>query len=65
MNYMDKYMDEKDGCHFHELTEIDCFPPEDDRLYSSGIDDIEGGDNFADYAEWFWEVYEEEIYDAL
>ena len=47
-----------------ELTEQSFYPPLDDRVYTSGIDDIEGGDNFAEYAEYFWETYEEDIYDG-
>lgn len=46
-----------------ELTEQDFYPIEDNRLYTSGIDDIDGGDGFADYTEWFWDEYEHEIYD--
>lgn len=46
-----------------ELTERDFYPIEDNRLYESGIDDIDGGDGFEDYVEWFWEEYEHEIYD--
>lgn len=47
------------------LTEMSFYPPEDDRLYASNIDDIEGGDNFAEYAEWFWEEYGFELYDEI
>lgn len=51
---------EYDDC---ELTEQSFFPPEDPRVYTSGIDDIDGGDTFSEYAEYFWETYGHEIYD--
>lgn len=50
--------------NYHELKEQDFFPPEDPRVYTSGIDDIDGGDSFAEYAGYFWEAYEEDIYDG-
>ena len=45
-----------------ELSERDFYPPKDDRLHVSCVDDICGGDNFNDYAVLFWEAYEDEIY---
>lgn len=45
------------------LCENDFYPPEDSRLYVSGIDDIDGGDSFEDYVKYFWEMYEGDIYD--
>lgn len=48
---------------FYEISDSDFYPPEDDRLYSSGIDDVDGGDSFDEYAKWFWDEYECEIYD--
>lgn len=42
------------------LTEKDFYPPEDDRYLISGIDDIEGGDNFVDYTEYYFDTYIEE-----
>lgn len=47
------------GC----LREEDFYPPADTRLYESGVCDVEGGDDYEDYAKWFWEQYEYEIYD--
>lgn len=47
----------------YELTEEDFYPPEDKRVYRSGIKDIVGGDNFGDYAEWFYDNYEDELFD--
>lgn len=48
---------------FYELSEKDFYPPEDTRYYCSGVEDIDGGDNFADYAEYFFDTYGEEIFD--
>ena len=45
------------------LTEKDFYPPEDTRLYKSGIIDIYGGDNFSDYAKYFFNNYGKEIFD--
>lgn len=46
-----------------ELCDQSFYPPEDERLYVSGIDDVDGGDCFSEYAEWFWETYEDCIFD--
>lgn len=45
------------------LTEKDFYPPEDTRVYCSGIDDIDGGDNFSDYTKYFFNNYGKEIFD--
>lgn len=45
-----------------ELTEIDFYPPTDNRVWKSYVEDIDGGDNFADYCEYIFEVLEEENY---
>lgn len=45
------------------LTEKDFYPPEDTRLYNSCIEDIDNGDNYDDYAKWFYDNYENEIFD--
>lgn len=50
---------------FCELTEQSFYPPQDTRVYTSGIDDIEGGDSFSEYAGYFWETYGCELYDDL
>ena len=44
------------------LTDSDFYPPSDDRVWKSNIDDINGGDNFADYCEYFFELLDEENY---
>ena len=42
------------------LEENDFNQSHDDRVLESYVEDIEGGDNFADYCEYIFEVYEEE-----
>ena len=42
------------------LTEEDFYPPSDNRYLSSYVKDINGGDNFADYCEYIFELLEEE-----
>ena len=44
------------------LTERDFYPHSDDRVVESYVEDIDGGDNFADYCEYIFEMYEEEGY---
>lgn len=44
------------------LTEDDSYFPSDDRVWSSNVEDVNGGDNFADYCEYFFALLEEEEY---
>ena len=44
------------------LTEIDFYLPSDDRTWKSNVEDIEDGDNFADYCEYIYELLDEESY---
>lgn len=44
------------------LTEEDFYPPSDNRVWKSGVEDIDGGDNFAEYCEYIFEVLDEEGY---
>lgn len=44
------------------LTEESFYPPSDDRYLESYIEDIEDGDNYADYCADFFELLEEEGY---
>lgn len=46
----------------YELTEQDFYPPSDDRVLTSNVEDIEDGDNFADYCVEFFELLDEEEY---
>ena len=52
----------KQYLYYYELSEKDFYPPEDTRYYRSGVKDIEGGDNFADYAKYFFDTYGKEIF---
>lgn len=45
-----------------ELTEQDFYTTSDDRYLESYVEDIDGGDNFADYCEYIFELLEEEGY---
>lgn len=47
---------------YYYLTEIDFYPPSDDRVWGSNIEDIEGGDNFVDYCEYIFDLLDEEGY---
>ena len=49
--------------NFYELSEKDFYPPEDKRTYDSNIRDIKGGDSYDEYVKWFFETYEEELFD--
>ena len=42
------------------LTEADFYPPSDNRYLKSNVKDIVGGDNFADYCEYIFDLLEEE-----
>ena len=44
------------------LSEEDFYPPSDNRYLKSGVRDIYGGDNFADYAKYIYGLYEVEEY---
>ena len=51
---------QEENCDY--LTEEDFYPPSDERVWISCIEDIEGGDNFAEYCEYIFEFLEEEDY---
>lgn len=46
-------------CH---PTDIDFYQPSDDRVWESNVEDIDGGDNFADYCKYIFGVLAEEEY---
>lgn len=48
--------------HEDVLNERDFYPPPDDRVWESYIEDIEDGDNFADYCRYFFSICDEEEY---
>lgn len=47
---------------YNYLTEEDFYPPYDSRCLKSYVEDINGGDNFADYCGYIFKVLEEEGY---
>lgn len=57
-NEQDDFLMSDDFC----LTDSDFYPPCDDRVWRSNVEDIDGGDNFADYCEEFFELLDEEEY---
>ena len=44
------------------LEEINFYSPSDDRVWESYIEDINGGDTFADYCHDIFKLYDEEEY---
>lgn len=44
------------------LTENDISFSSDDRVWTSNVEDIEDGDNFADYCEYIFNLLDEEEY---
>ena len=44
------------------LEESDFYPPPDNRVWKSLIEDIDGGDNFADYCKDLFKLLDEEEY---
>lgn len=44
------------------LTEQDFYPPTDNRVLESYIEDIDDGDNFTDYCEYIFDLLVEEGY---
>ncbi len=52
------YLINNDFC----LTDSDFYPPSDNRVWTTNIMDIDGGDNFADYCEDFFEMLDQEEY---
>ena len=58
---MDKYGKILDN-QYDDLSEVDFYPPSDNRVLKSNIADIEGGDNYADYCKYIFKIYEEEGY---
>lgn len=63
-----KYVTEQQGKKYKHilkkhnsiLTEQDFYPPSDDRVWTSNVEDIEDGDNFADYCKEFFDMLDEE-----
>lgn len=63
MNNKYDFDDITDGQYYSRyLTEADFYPSLDNRYLKSNIEDIEGGDNFADFCRDFFELLDEEGY---
>lgn len=54
----DALLDDDSSC----LTDEEWYLSPDDRYWQSNIEDVEGGDNFADYCKYFFNLLEEEDY---
>lgn len=50
-----------DNCYLTDTYDTD-YPLFDNRTWESNVEDIYGGDNFADYCEYFFELLDEEEY---
>ena len=57
--YEDELVSNKDD---YCLKESDFYPPPDNRVWKSCVRDIRGGDNFADYCEYIFDILDEEEY---
>lgn len=57
-NELTEYLD----LHYPILTEEDFYPIQDDRIHCCGIDDVPGGDTYFKYAEEFYELYEDDLF---
>lgn len=44
------------------LSEEDFYPPEDNRVLKSYIKSINGGETFAEYSKYIFNLYEKEDY---
>ena len=44
------------------LTDSDFYPPSDNRVLKSYIEDVDEENNFADYCKYIFDIYEEEGY---
>lgn len=52
------YLMDNDFC----LTESDFYPPSDNRVWTTNVVDIDGGDNFANYCADFFGILDQEEY---
>jgi hypothetical protein len=55
-------LDNRQNKDEYVLTENDFYPPSDDRCLESYVRDIDGGDSFAEYCEYIFEICDEEGY---
>ena len=57
---VDNILDEMDAQSDDCLSERSFYTTYDNRMLKSYVEDIDGGNNFADYCEEFFELLEEE-----
>lgn len=57
-----KLLTESDFHFLNSRLEDHIYQPSDNRIWKSYVEDINGGDNFADYCEEFFELLDEENY---
>ena len=61
----DEELDEQDFCSNDIdlcLTEIAFYPPSDDRVWTSNVEDIDSEENFINYCAGFFKMLDEEEY---
>ena len=59
---IDEILNELEEQSYGYLTEESFYPPHDNRCFKSYVEDVNGGDNFADYCEYFFRLLVEEDY---
>ena len=60
INKMDDKINYELENELNELTEESFYPPADTRILHSLIEDIGEGNNYLEYAEYIYDLYEEE-----
>ena len=56
------FLTNSDYCFVGDIPQYYIFPISDDRTWGSYVEDITGGDNFADFCEEFFELLDAEEY---
>ena len=62
INKMDDKINYELESELNELTEESFYPPSDTRTLHSLIEDIDEDNNYLEYAEFIYDLYEEEGY---
>lgn len=51
--------------NFNNITKKDFYPPQDERVFRSGVLDVPfGGDSYEDYSKWFYNNYSDDLFDG-
>ena len=61
-NNLQEELKRKALSNFYELSEKDFYPPEDKRVYKTGMCSSRY-DSYSDYVKWFYDTYEKELFD--